>query len=166
MIRLWRTEWFERTPPTEQVDFGHGQIVSADDILDGHFQQLTAQNSRHPSIHPLSPEQAQQERQTKIEQVAPQLTHLTDLAEQVAETLPDAQPTMHFRSTLNKALTETHRQHSAQRTIGIRPTPTDSREWTNLLILGLILMILTMGVAGYGQWLNDSAQRGSGPLSL
>ncbi|MCB0128978.1 MAG: hypothetical protein KDE58_42220 [Caldilineaceae bacterium] len=163
MIRLWRTEWFERIPPTEQVYFGNGQIVSADDILDGHFQQITGHSEQNSSANSLTTKQAQQERHTKIEQIAPHLTPLTDLAENVAETMADAQPTTHFRTTLNKALTETHRQHSAQRTIGIRTTQAHDDEWKNLMIVGLIITVLTLGVALYGQWLSRTTYRSGKP---
>ena len=155
MIRLWRNGWFERTPPIEQVDFGNWYFVSADDLLDGHFQQLTANTEESLSL-PTSPLDPELHR--KIENVAPQLTPLTDLAENVAETIPEAHPTVHFRTTLNKALTETHRQHSAQRTIGIRPATPQSNEWQSIIIVGLILTVITFGVALYGQHLNKPAK--------
>jgi len=154
MIRLWRTEWFERTPPTEQVDFGNGHLVSADDILDGHFQQLTArseQNQATSSFHPVTPEP---DLHTKIEQVAPNLTPLTDLAENVAKTVPEAHPTIHFRHTLNQALTETHRQHNAQRVLGIRSSQPEPNGWRTVMIMALILLLVTIGVARYGQRLH------------
>lgn len=151
MIRLWRIDWFERTPPIEQVDFGNGHLVSADDILDGHFQQLTAQSEHDESVKSSRAEQSDPELHSIIENVAPTLTPLTDLAENMAETIPEAHPTLHFRDTLNKALTETHRQHSAQQTLGIQSVQHKSQDWRNKLIVFLILTVLTLGVALYGQ---------------
>jgi len=143
MIRLWRIDWFERTPPIEQVDFGNGQQISAVDLLDGHFHQLTAQSD-------------QRERQAKLAVVAPTLTPLTDLAEAVAETVPEIHPTSDFRNTLNKALTETHRQHHAQRVLGIRSVEPDTSYWRNLLLISVLMAIITVGVAFHGQHLARS----------
>lgn len=145
--------WLERTPPIEEVDFGFGQHVSAADLLDGHFHQLTATSE---SSAPAA--QQAQARHTIIEVVAPTLTPLTDLAETVAQTIPEAHPTDHFRSTLNKALTETHRQHSAQRTLGIRPTRPEPRDWQSIFLVTLLLTVITFGVALYGQRSNGSTQ--------
>jgi hypothetical protein len=151
MIRLWRITWLERTPPIEEVDFGFGQRVSAADLLEGHFHQL-ATATTEPAA------QQAKARHAIIEVVAPTLTPLTDLAETVAQTIPEAHPTAHFRSTLNKALTETHRQHSAQRTLGIRSTPAEPHGWQSILIVSLILTVITFGVALYGQRLNSPVQ--------
>ncbi|MCB0065038.1 MAG: hypothetical protein KDE19_23100, partial [Caldilineaceae bacterium] len=82
MLRLWRLEWFERTPPIEQVDFGNGRQVSAVDLLEGHARYLNKrERSTQFDAHPT------------INTVAPTLTPLTDLAAEVAHTLPDAEPT-------------------------------------------------------------------------
>ncbi len=153
MIRLWRREWFERTPPIEEVDFGNGHRVSAADLLDGHFHQLAAQsgNRQQNSIQPVALHTAQ-DRHAMIEVVAPTLTPLTDLAEVVAQRMPAAQPTDHFRHTLNKALTETHRQHSAQQTLGIRQLQAEEAGWHKLVVVSLILLVITVGVAWYGQY--------------
>lgn len=152
MIRLWRIEWFERTPPIEQVDFGNGHQVSAVDLLDGHFHQLTAQSDNiNPTTTPLVVVQSASDRHAKIKIVAPTLTPLTDLAEAVADVVPEAHPTPDFRSTLNKALTETHRQHRAQRTLGIRPTVSNDNSWHNLLIVTVLMAVITLGVALHGR---------------
>jgi hypothetical protein len=152
MIRLWRREWFERTPPIEEVDFGNGHRVSAADVLDGHFHQLAAHsgNTQQNSTLPVALHTAQ-DRQAMIEVVAPTLTPLIDLAEAVAQRMPEAQPTAHFRHTLNKALTETHRQHSAQQTLGIRQFQAEEPGWHKFVVVSLILMVITVGVAWHGQ---------------
>ena len=152
MIRLWRIEWFERTPPIEQVDFGNGHQVSAIDLLDGHFHQLAAQSDNiKPTSTPLVIVQPASDRHAKMALVAPTLTPLTDLAEAVADVVPEAHPTPDFRSTLNKALTETHRQHRAQRTLGIRPVQSEEYNWRGLLVITLLMTVITLGVALRGR---------------
>ncbi len=143
MFRLWRTEWFERIPPTEQVDFGDGKQVSAADLLEGHARRLTAHNAARAGID--DPAAAQTDQQ-QIRTVAPTLAPLTELAREVADTLPDTTPTPYFRATLNQALTQTHRQHHAQRVLGIRPTPTPSHHWHNLFIVAFVLTVVSLGL--------------------
>ena len=122
--------WFSERTPIEQVDFGDGRAVSAADLLDGHFQRLATQPL--PVAHELH---------TTIAVVAPTLTPLTDLAEEVAHTLPVAQPTPQFRDTLYKALEQTHRQHHAQRILGTRPTVVENNEVHSWLVIGVVFTI-------------------------
>ncbi len=158
MIRLWRIEWFERTPPIEQVDFGNGHQVSAVDLLDGHFHQLAAQaDNITPTSTPLVAAQSASERHAKMALVAPTLTPLTDLAEAMADAVPEAHPTPDFRSTLNKALTETHKQHRAQRTLGIRPTVSNEYNWYNFLLITVLMAVITLGVALHGRRIGRKA---------
>ena len=126
--------WFSERTPIEQVDFGNGRAVSAADLLDGHFQRLATQ----PVPQSLS---GAHELHTTIAVVAPTLTPLTDLAEEVAHTLPVAQPTPQFRDTLYKALEQTHRQHHAQRILGTRPTVVENNEVHSWLVIGVVFTI-------------------------
>lgn len=135
MFRLWRLEWFERTPLIEQVDFGNGQHMSAVDLLEGHFRYITGRDRT-----------AKQDSHTTINPIAPTLTPLTDLAEDVAQTLPDAGPTPYFKDTLNKGLILTHRQHHAQRVLGIRPHMEESYAWRDWFVVSLILTVVSLGV--------------------
>ena len=126
--------WFSERTPIEQVDFGNGRAVSAADLLDGHFQRLATQ----PVPQSLS---GAHELHTTIAVVAPTLTPLTDLAEEVAHTLPVAQPTPQFRDTLYKALEQTHRQHHAQRVLGTRPQVVETNEVHTWLVIGVVFTI-------------------------
>lgn len=153
MIRLWRAEWFERTPPIEEVDFGNGRQVSAADLLDGHFHRLTTPstdgNSQQPS-ETASEEvriPVENDFKTAINVVAPTLTPLTELAEEIVETMPEAGPTPHFRDTLNQALTQTHRQQRAQETLGIRPIPVEgNHRLRNWLVVTIVLTVISLGI--------------------
>lgn len=135
MVRLWRTEWFERTSPIERVDFGNGQQISVVDLLEGHFRYIFGQQrSAAHDVH------------TTINTIAPTLTPLTDLAEEVAQTLPATGPTPYFKDTLNKGLILTHRQHHAQRMLGIRPTVEKTYAWRDWFVVSLILTIISLGL--------------------
>ena len=135
-------DWFSERTPIEQVDFGNGRAVSAADLLDGHFQRLATQ----PVPQSLS---GAHELHTTIAVVAPTLTPLTDLAEEVAHTLPVAQPTPQFRDTLYKALEQTHRQHHAQRVLGTRPQVVETNEVHAWLIIGTAFTIVGIVLAFY-----------------
>ena len=128
--------WFSERTPIEQVDFGDGRAVSAADLLDGHFQRLATQPPSEPLIVPI-----ERDLHATIAVVAPTLTPLTDLAEEVAHTLPLAQPTPQFRDTLYKALEQTHRQHHAQRVLGTRPQVVETNEVHTWLVIGVVFTI-------------------------
>ncbi|MEM7533472.1 MAG: hypothetical protein AAF639_14915 [Chloroflexota bacterium] len=81
------------------IDMGNGRHLGAEDVLDGHFKRLSELN---PAINAL----------------APGLTPLTNLAEDLADSVPNVQPTDQFRANLQQALQESHRQQSAQRVLG------------------------------------------------
>ena len=74
---------------------------------------------------------------------------MTDLAEEVAHTLPVAQPTPQFRDTLYKALEQTHRQHHAQRVLGTRPQVVETNEVHAWLIIGTAFTIVGIVLAFY-----------------
>lgn len=140
--------WFSERTPIEQIDFGEGRAVSAADLLDGHFQRLATQ--------PVSPSlSGEHDLHTTIAVVAPTLTPLTDLAEEVAETMPLAQPTPHFRDTLYKALEQTHRQHHAQRVLGTRPVATENNEVHGWLVIGVVFTIAGIFLMLYNRRLTD-----------
>lgn len=145
MIRLWRTEWFERTPPIEEVDFGCGYKISAADLVDGHAERLTSRTKQLRSDEAS----VNGELGDAIDRVAPTIKPLTDLAEEVAHTLPDAEPTAYFRDTLNKALTQTHRQHHAQQILGIRPTAVEEQGWRSWFVVSFVLTVVSLSVVGF-----------------
>jgi len=153
---FWNAALFSEHSPIEQVDFGDGRAVSASDLLDGHFQWLAAQPL--PQVLPQALPQAlsgpvERDLHTTIAVVAPTLTPLTDLAEEVAQTLPLAQPTPHFRDTLYKALEQTHRQHHAQRVLGTRPAVVENHELHTWLVIGVAFTIVGIVLALYNRHL-------------
>lgn len=169
MIRILQIEWPQQWPsswsvawptgwsiawimpggsapaPMEQIDFGEGHMVSAADLLDGHFQRLAAQ--------PVLPTAVTSESHlhTTIAVVAPTLTPLTDLAEEMAQSMPLAQPTPQFRDTLYKALEQTHRQHQAQRILGVQPTPVEPNGPSTWLLVGVAFTLVGICLAIYSR---------------
>ena len=91
------------------IDLGNGQLVDASDVVDGHFQRLSTN------------EEAVSRLNVSIAALAPDITPLTALAEDVAKSAPDAQPADQFRTNLHQALEAAHQQQAAQRVLGIQP---------------------------------------------
>lgn len=141
----WIMPWGGEQTPMEQIDFGEGHMVSAADLLDGHFQRLAAQ----PALPTSSAIATESHLHTTIAVVAPTLTPLTDLAEEVAQTVPLAQPTPQFRDTLYKALEQTHRQHQAQRILGVQPTPVEATGPSTWLLVGVAFTLVGICLAIY-----------------
>jgi len=143
----WIMPWSGEQAPIEQIDFGEGHMVSAADLLDGHFQRLAAQ----PVLSTPTPVVTESHLHTTIAVVAPTLTPLTDLAEEMAQTVPLAQPTPHFRDTLYKALEQSHRQHQAQRILGVQPTPVEAPGHSTWLLVGVAFTIVGICLAIYSR---------------
>lgn len=126
---VWNRQTVEKAP----IDMGNGRLISAEDLLDGHFRRLattTVQVQVKPDL------------QAAITVVAPTLAPLTELASEVARAVPVAQPAPRFRQDLQRALELTHRQQAAQRKLGTRPAPAE-RHWGMLggLAAGLLIIL-------------------------
>ena len=81
--------------------------------------------------------------------LAPGLASLTELAEEVDQAVPRAQPTPQFRQDLQKALELTHKQHHAQRVLGTRvETPEAQIPWS-MLSLVVLLVACTISLTLY-----------------
>lgn len=132
----WAELWpFWKQQPLEQtsIDMGNGRTISAEDVLDGHFHRLATTTVQV---------QVKDNLQAAITVVAPTLAPLTELASEVAQAVPVAQPAPQFRHDLQKALELTHRQHSAQRKLGARP-PQPQTNWGTIgaIIAGLLIVV-------------------------
>ena len=126
-----------RSKPEPKIDMGNGRLVSAVDVLEGHYRRLA---TRTVTV------QVQPDLQSAITVVAPELAPLTAVAADVAEALPRVQPTTQFRSELHRALERTHRQQSAQRLLGVQtPDAQSARPWG--WIIGLAVLVCL--VAGF-----------------
>ena len=124
------------------LDLGDGKVLSASDVLDSHFQRMAR---AHP--HGTVPAQHASSLQPAITVLAPELAPLTDLAEDLADAVTDVQPDTRFRSDLQRALEQTHRQHAAQRQLGTRqpaPSETAASERTLLMVLGLLFVTMML----------------------
>ena len=97
------------------VDLGDGQMVDASDVVDGHFQRLSTNEEAIATLN------------VSIAALAPDIAPLTALAEDMAESAPNAQPTDQFRTNLHQALEAAHQQQAAQRVLGIQPHFVDDR---------------------------------------
>ncbi|MEZ4863104.1 MAG: hypothetical protein R3C14_17425 [Caldilineaceae bacterium] len=140
MLQFWRTVWEDQTEQAGKVDLGNGRFLSAEDVLDGHFHRLS---STTVSV------QVKQDLHHAIEVLAPDLSPLTEIAEEVVQIAPPAQPTPQFRDTLHKALEQTHRQHQAQRILGTRiDKPEPVIPWTMAALLVLVVAAL-FGATAY-----------------
>lgn len=129
------------TPP--YVDMGQGRRLGPEDVLDGHFRRMTTQRTRTETVAV----QCSDSLTAAITVLAPELTPLTDLAEDLATRVPDVQPEAQFRADLHRALEATHRQHTAQRTLGTRLHPTTVTQDRSTLpwaLTGLFFMLLLL----------------------
>jgi hypothetical protein len=142
-------------------------MLSAEKVMESHWHRLQAHRVRtqqagtlafaQPNVssnhlssgwHALSePEtqevfvQAAPTRQVAIRVLTPKLAPLTQLAEEIADSMPAAQPAPKFRQDLQKALELSHRQRAAQRVLGTRPAP-KKRAPLSLSQLGLALLLV------------------------
>jgi hypothetical protein len=128
----WGKESSELKQP---IDMGNGRFVAPEDLLDGHFRQLTRQSVQV---------QVKPNLQATIVVVAPSLAPLTAVAEEVAYTLPVVQPAPRFRQDLQRALEQTHRQQRAQRRLGTRPAPAQPPTSWGMLISGALLALILL----------------------
>lgn len=124
--------WYEQLPGQgDKIDLGNGKFLEAEDVLEGHFHRIASTTV---------PVQVSPTLTAAITVLAPGLTPLTELAEQVAHTVPMVQPTPQFRQHLHLALEQTHRQHAAQRVLGTRPPASEGTAWSMITLL-LVLAI-------------------------
>ena len=125
-----------------QVDLGNGRFLKAEDVLDGHFHRLATATV---------PVQVRSDLTAAITVLAPGLTPLTDLAEEVAQAVPLVQPAPHFRHHLHKALEQTHRQQTAQRILGTRPPAVSQTTPWPIFVLFVLITVALLGIIGYRQ---------------
>lgn len=143
MIRFWGfLQWSDQPEITvEPVDLGNGHIVKAEDLLDSHFtNQIDAPRL---TVH------VEGDLNKALTALAPGLASLTELAEEVDQAVPRAQPTPQFRQDLQKALELTHKQHHAQRVLGTKvETPEIQMQWS-MIALVMLLVACTISVTAY-----------------
>lgn len=143
---LWLFEYFQHgdQPPDEsqRIHLGNGQFLNAEDVLEGHFHRLSSTTV---------PIQVTPDLTAAITVLAPGLTPLTEIAEEVAHTVPLAQPTAQFRQDLHKALEQTHRQHTAQRILGTRPPAKTAQTPWGMIVCLVMVAVTLVGALTYYQ---------------
>ena len=144
MLRLFAyLPWSDPQPNQDQrIHLGNGQFLAAEDVLEGHFHRIALTTV---------PVQVRPDLTAAITILAPGLTPLTELAEEVAHTVPLVQPTAQFRHDLHKALEQTHRQHAAQRILGTRPRATSEHSSWAVFVLLLMVAVTVLGALTYWQ---------------
>ena len=143
MIRFWGfLQWSDQPDaPVTPVDLGNGCSVKAEDLLDSHFTNRI--DAPRLTVH------VEGELNKALTALAPGLASLTELAEEVDQAVPRAQPTPQFRQDLQKALELTHKQHHAQRVLGTRvETPEVQIPWS-MLSLVVLLVACTISLTLY-----------------
>ena len=143
MIRFWGfLQWSDQPDaPVTPVDLGNGRSVKAEDLLDSHFTNRI--DAPRLTVH------VEGELNKALTALAPGLASLTELAEEVDQAVPRAQPTPQFRQDLQKALELTHKQHHAQRVLGTRvETPEVQIPWS-MLSLVVLLVACTISLTLY-----------------
>ena len=143
MIRFWGfLQWSDQPDaPVTPVDLGNGCSVKAEDLLDSHFTNRI--DAPRLTVH------VEGELNKALTALAPGLASLTELAEEVDQAVPRAQPTPQFRQDLQKALELTHKQHHAQRVLGTRvETPEAQIPWS-MLSLVVLLVACTISLTLY-----------------
>lgn len=143
MIHFWGFFQWSDQPDivVERVDLGNGHSVAPEDVLDSHFTNRI--DEPRLTVH------VEGDLNKALTTLAPSLASLTELAEEVEQAVPRAQPTPQFRQDLQKALELTHRQHQAQRVLGTRvETPEAQMSWT-LISLAVLLVACTISVTVY-----------------
>lgn len=143
MIRFWGFfQWSDQPEmPVEPVDLGNGHIVKAEDLLDSHFTNRV--DAPRLTVH------VEGDLNKALTALAPSLASLTELAEEVDQAVPRAQPTPQFRQDLQKALELTHRQHHAQRVLGTRVELPESQVPWSMIALMVVLFACTFSVTRY-----------------
>jgi len=139
MIRFWGflNVNGQLDAPAAPIDLGNGRFVEAEDVLDSHFT-----NRLEP---PRLTVHVEGDLNQALTALAPGLASLTELAEEVNQVVPRAQPAPQFRQDLHKALELTHRQHQAQRVLGTRiETPEPQTPW---LMIALLFMVMVSVVS-------------------
>ena len=143
MIRFWGfLQWSDQPDaPVTPVDLGNGCSVKAEDLLDSHFTNRI--DAPRLTVH------VEGDLNKALTALAPGLASLTELAEEVDQAVPRAQPTPQFRQDLQKALELTHKQHHAQRVLGTRvETPEVQIPWS-MLSLVVLLVACTISLTLY-----------------
>lgn len=143
MIHFWGFfQWDDQaTISIEPVDLGNGHAVKAEDLLDSHFTNRI--DAPRLTLH------VEGDLNKALTALAPGLASLTELAEEVDQAVPRAQPTPQFRQDLQKALELTHKQHHAQRVLGTRvETPAPQTTWSMIALL-VLLMACTFSITVY-----------------
>lgn len=139
MIRFWGflNVNGQLDAPAAPIDLGNGRFVEVEDVLDSHFT-----NRLEP---PRLTVHVEGDLNQALTALAPGLASLTELAEEVNQVVPRAQPAPQFRQDLHKALELTHRQHQAQRVLGTRiETPEPQTPW---LMIALLFMVMVSVVS-------------------
>lgn len=134
MIRFWGFLQFSGQPDVliEKVDLGNGRFVEAEDVLESHFSHRL--DAPRLTVH------VEGDLNQALTALAPGLASLTELAEEVDQLVPRAQPAPQFRQDLHKALELTHRQHHAQRVLGTRiEAPEPQTPWMMITFLFVVV---------------------------
>ena len=113
-----RYGWNRSLPPG--LDLGDGQQLDAADVLDGHFFRLSETHDATSSPLPCYA-YVRSDLGIAIASLAPHLTPLVDLAEEVAQTVPPTHPSPQFRADLQRALEREHQQQIAKRILVAQP---------------------------------------------
>jgi hypothetical protein len=131
------------------IDLGGGHLVRPEDLLEGHFQRLSAQRRAGPTRDVRV--QVTPNFNAAIRVTAPAIAPLTEIAEEVAAKIDTVQPAPQFRQDLQRALQAAHEQHMQQRALGIYPPPSAPKtaRWIWLIAAGAA----TLGIAGALLWL-------------
>ncbi len=134
---LWRRERLPRTG----IDLGNGRMLPPEDVLEGHYRRLATHRNaapRHVAV------QVGDNLTVAIAVLAPDLLPLTNIAERVSDAVPPVEPAPQFRAHLHEALERTHRQHAAERIIGIRPQPRPASPINWWLVLAGLIATLAL----------------------
>jgi len=143
MIRFWGfLQWSDQPEiPVKPVDLGNGRIVKAEDLLDSHFTNRI--DAPRLTMH------VEGDLNQALTALAPGLASLTELAEEVDQAVPRAQPTPQFRQDLQKALELTHKQHHAQRVLGTRVETSETQTPWSMIVLVVLLVTCTVSITAY-----------------
>ena len=146
----WRRP--EALPP-RGIDLGNGQVLPPEDVMEGHYRRLT--QHRTPTTRQVAV-QVGDNLTVAIAVLAPDLAPLTHIAEQVSTAVPVVEPTPQFREHLHQALERTHRQHAAERILGMRPVARQQTVRLNWWMVVVGLMATLALVLGWRAQQNDA----------